>query len=226
MILNQETMIGLSKIEKALYWMIPPILGAVLGWFLPVIAEWVLTIPIVLLKGPLEFITSLNSFWVSVIAAVIGIIAGLFFSQYIFNEILKVFISDQNVRLLFKEKEEIIEKKDISTVYLENKDLVILGDSGNELYREQIESKKALVESAFKNHGYKWKEEDPFKNQYERWVADHPDFPSHINTLLLARERAMLENKHEEAKILRKDLAKLGVVIQDESKRQYVRMVS
>ena len=46
---------------------------------LPVIADWVLTIPIVPFKGPLEFITSLNSFWVSIIAAFIGIVAGLFF---------------------------------------------------------------------------------------------------------------------------------------------------
>jgi len=224
--LNQETIIGLSKIEKALYWIIPPVLGAVLGWFLPVIADWVLTIPIVPFKGPLEFITSLNNFWVSIIAAVIGIVAGLFFSQYIFTEILQVFISDQNVKLLFKEKEEVIEKKDISAVYLENKDLVVLDHKGTELYREQLESKRALAESAFKHHGYKWADEDPFKNEYQRWVADHPDFPSHINTLLLARERALLDNKHEEAKILRKDLAKLGVVIQDEDKRQYVRMVS
>lgn len=109
--MNQETIIGLSKIEKTLYWIIPPVLGAVLGWFLPVIADWVLTIPIVPFKGPLEFITSLNNFWVSIIAAVIGIVAGLFFSQYIFTEILQVFISDQNVKLLFKEKEEVIEKK-------------------------------------------------------------------------------------------------------------------
>ncbi|MCY8381179.1 hypothetical protein [Bacillus haynesii] len=224
--MNQETIIGLSKIEKALYWIIPPVLGAVLGWFLPVIADWVLTIPIVPFKGPLEFITSLNSFWVSIIAAVIGIVAGLFFSQYIFTEILQVFISDQNVKLLFKEKEEVIEKKDISAIYLEKKDLVVLGHKGTELYREQLESKRALAESAFKHHDYKWADEDPFKNEYQRWVADHPDFPSHINTLLLARERALLDNKHEEAKILRKDLAKLGVVIQDEDKRQYVRMVS
>ncbi|MFC8150661.1 hypothetical protein ACFUP3_13330 [Bacillus paralicheniformis] len=224
--MNQETIVGLSKIEKILYWIIPPVLGAVLGWFFPVIANWVLTIPIVPFKGPLEFITSLNSFWVSIIAAVIGIVAGLFFSQYIFTEILQVFISDQNVKLLFKEKEEVIEKKDISAVYLENKDLVVLGHKGTELYREQLESKRALAESTFKHHGYKWADEDPFKNEYQRWVADHPDFPSHINTLLLARERALLDNKHEEAKILRKDLAKLGVVIQDEDKRQYVRMVS
>ena len=39
-------------------------------------------------------------------------------------------------------------------------------------------------------------------------------------------KRSDIMEKHEEAKILRKDLAKLGVVIQDEDKRQYVRMVS
>ncbi|MCF7616682.1 hypothetical protein P9D51_18565 [Bacillus sonorensis] len=220
-----ETMIGITKLEKALYLMIPPVLGAVLGWFLPVIADWMLMIPIVPFKGPLEFVASFNSYWVSIIAAIIGIIAGLFFSQYIFNEILKVLISDQNVRLLMKEKEEMIEKKEISTVYLENKDLVILGVNGNELYREQIEAKKPLVEKAFKHHGYQWAEEDPFKNKYQRWVADHPHFPSHINALLSARERALQENQQEEAKILRKDLSKLGVVIQDNDKRQYVRMV-
>lgn len=225
MILIQETYIGPSKLEKAFILLIPAVFGAALGCFFPAIANWALTIPFVPFKGPIELIVSFNHLWVSVIAAVIGIIAGLFFSHYVFNEILEVYISEQNVRLRFKEKEESFEKKDIYAVYIENKHLIILGIDQNELYREQIDSKKAHVAEAFKNHGYHWTEEDPFKDQYQRWVEDHPDFPSHVNALLLARERAIQNNNHDEAKILRKDLAKLGVVIQDEEKRQYVRMI-
>ncbi|MDI5789816.1 hypothetical protein PO124_19750 [Bacillus licheniformis] len=84
-----------------------------------------MTIPIVPFKGPLEFITSLNSFWVSIIAAFIGIVAGLFFTIY-FTEILQVFISDQNVKLLFKEKEEVIEKKTFLQFILRRRILLFL----------------------------------------------------------------------------------------------------
>lgn len=82
-----------------------------------------------------------------------------------------------------------------------------------------------MIADAFIHHGYPWAEKDPFEKQYQRWIADHPDFPSHVNTLLAARERALKNDELEETHILRNDLAKLGVVIRDEDKRQYVRIV-
>ncbi|GEM_PF-7079974 len=56
-------------------------------------------------------------------------------------------------------------------------------------------------------------------------MLGHPDFPEKVNALLYAREQALKEDKKTNAKYLREDLAKLGVVIRDERNSQYVRLV-
>jgi flagellar motor component MotA len=192
---DNVTILGFNKFEKALIIVVPMILGAVIGWFIPVIADWVLMLPIVPMEKLIMIISSLNHLWVSIVASIIGVIAG------------------------FK-------KKEISAVYMENKNLVVLGQSNNELYREVLESKLGFVREAFHQHWYPWKDEDPFISQYQRWVLDHPDFPSKINKLLVVRERAIKEDKKKDAKYLREDLSKLGVVISDERNDHSVRFIN
>ncbi|MGN8645768.1 YqeB family protein [Gracilibacillus sp. HCP3S3_G5_1] len=223
--MNNETVLGLSTGEKVILIIVPPILGALLGWFIPNIAEWAIKIPFIPFEGVLEWIATLESQWISVIGVILGVIAGVFFVLYAFSETLRITITDEEVKLNFKEKVNNIHKTETSAIYMEGKDLVFLSTDGNELFRGQSESKKELVSEAFKHHRYPWKDKDPFKNQYQRWVADHPDFPPHVNALLSARERALKNDETEEAKVLRKDLADHGVVIRDENKRQYVRIV-
>lgn len=223
---DNETVLGLNKFEKALIIVVPMILGAVIGWFVPVIAGWVLKLPIVPMEKLIITISSLNHFWVSIVATIIGVIVGLVFSIIVFSETLKVIVSDNKLKLVIDDVEKVIEKKEVSAIYLENKYLVVLGQSGHELYRGLLESKLEVIQEAFSHHSYPWKEEDPFASQYKRWVLDHPDFPADINALLNARARALKEENKEEAKHLREDLAKVGVVIRDEKKAQYVRMIN
>lgn len=223
--MNNETVLWLSKSEKAILIIISPVLGALSGWFVSKIAEWLIKIPFIPFEGPLKWITTFEGFWVSIIGMVVGVIAGIIFTLYAFHETLKVSISDSEVRLEVKEKAETIMKKDIFSIFMEDKQLILLGANGTELYRGKPEAKENLIADAFIHHGYPWAEKDPFENQYQRWVADHPDFPSHVNTLLAARERALKNDELEETHILRNDLTKLGVVIRDEDKRQYVRIV-
>ncbi|WP_062047723.1 AtpZ/AtpI family protein [Bacillus sp. JCM 19034] len=223
--MNNETVLGLSNVDKAILIIVPPILGALLGWFIPTIAEWAIKIPFIPFEGVLEWIATLESQWVSVIGVILGVIAGVFFVFYAFSETLRITITDEEVNLNFKEKVNNIHKTETSAIYMEGKDLVFLSTEGNELFRGQPELKKVLVSEAFRQHRYPWKDKDPFENQYQRWVADHPDFPPHVNALLSAREQALKNEEKEEAKALRKDLVNNGVVLRDEDSRQYVRIV-
>ncbi|OZU87538.1 50S ribosomal protein L29 [Virgibacillus indicus] len=223
--MNYETVLGLSTGEKAILIIVPPILGALFGWFMPTIAGWAIKIPFIPFEGVFEWIAALESQWISVIGVILGVIAGIFFVFYAFSETLRITITDEEVKLNFKEKVNNIYKTETSAIYMEGKDLVFLGTEGNELFRGQPESKKELISEAFRQHRYPWKEKDPFENQYQRWVADHPDFSPHVNALLSTRERALKNEEKEEAKTLRKDLVDNGIVIRDEDKRQYVRIV-
>jgi len=220
-----ETVLGLSKGEKTIIILVPMVLGGLIGWFIPVIADWLLKLPVVPWEGLIEFIASLNSFWVSIAATIIGITVGVLLTLTIFEESLEVTITYDNLQLKLGDKVDIIDKKDISTIYIENKQLIILGKNSNELYREIFETKIDTVRETFRTYKYPWKEKDPFKKEYQRWVLGHPDFPEKLNALLYAREHALKEDKKKDAKHLREDLAKLGVVIRDEKNRQYVRLV-
>ena len=220
---DNPTVLGFSKFEKALIILVPIVIAGLIGWFSPVIAEWVLTLPIVPMEKLISLIASFNSLWVSIVATVIGIIVGVLLTAIIFDESLEVTVSDQNLQLKLGDKVETIEKKDISTIYIENKQLIILGQNSDELYQEVIETKLDSVREAFYQYQYPWVDKDPYENQYQRWVLGHPDFPEKINALLYARESALRDDKKKDAKYLREDLAKLGIVIKDERNGQYVR---
>ncbi|MBU5468449.1 hypothetical protein KQI49_16620 [Virgibacillus sp. MSJ-26] len=222
---ENETVLGLSKSEKTLIIVVPMVLGGLIGWFIPVIADWLLKLPVVPWEGLIEFIASLNSFWVSITATIIGIVVGILLTLTIFEESLEITITYDNLQLKLGDKVDTIDKKDISAIYIEYKQLIILGKSSNELYRETFETKIDTVRETFRAYKYPWKEKDPFKKEYQRWVLGHPDFPEKLNALLYAREHALKEDIKEDAKHLREDLAKLGVVIRDEKNSQYVRLV-
>lgn len=223
--MRSKTILGLSNVDKIILVIIPPILGAILGWFMPTIASWAIKIPFIPFSGVLEWIAATESPWHPIITVVLGVIAGLVFVYYAFSESLKITITDEEVSLSIEGKVTVIHQSEVSAIYMEGKSLVILNNEGNELFRGQPESKQDSISEAFRHHMYSWKDADPFDNQYQRWIADHPDFPPHINSLLSARERAIQKEETEEMDVLRKDLVKEGIVIRDEGKRQYVRMV-
>lgn len=201
------------------------VLGGIIGWFVPTIVKWLLKLPVIPLEKLFILITSLNSQWVSVVAAVIGIILGIILTLIIFSETLEVTVTENSIRLKLGDSINIIEKKDISAIYFEKKELFILDQNSFEIYRGIIESKEDKVREVLQNYKYPWSEQDPFSNQYQRWALGYPDFSEKINVLLHAREQALKEKKKDDAKYLREDLAKLGVVIKDERNGQYVRKV-
>lgn len=161
--MKDETILGLSTAEKIITIIISPILGAIFGWFIPTIAEWVIKIPLIPLEGLFEWIAGLESRWFSVIAAIVGMIAGLIFVFYVFRETLEITITDKEVKLNVKEKENVIQKNEISSIYMEGKELVFLGIEGNELFRGHPDLKQERISEAFTQHWYPWKDKDPYQ---------------------------------------------------------------
>lgn len=87
---NDETFLGYSKYEKTLIILIPMTLGGLIGWFIPVIAGWLLKLPIVPMERLIEIIASSESLWFTITAAIIGIIAGIVLAFIIFQENLEI----------------------------------------------------------------------------------------------------------------------------------------
>ena len=161
--MKDETILGFSTAEKTITILILPILGVIFGWFLPTIAEWLVKIPFIPLGGLFEWIAGLESRWISVILSIAGLIVGLIFVYYIFSETLEITITDKEVKLNVKEKENVIQKSEISSIYMEGKELVFLGLEGNELFRGHPDLKQERISEAFTQHWYPWKDKDPYQ---------------------------------------------------------------
>ncbi|WP_425283908.1 YqeB family protein [Lentibacillus halodurans] len=135
--------------------------------------EIILKLPIVPLEKLIVFIASLN-FWGSIAATFVGIIIGLILTAIIFSENLKVVITDSNMSLIKGDNTNIvIDKQDISSVYIEDKTLVILGLAGEELYRGTFDRNSDTAQDAFLYHHYPWRDKDSFIHEYQKWNLEH-----------------------------------------------------
>lgn len=220
---NNHTLLNFSKADKVILWVGFPIAGLVLGWFLPRIAKWGSSLPWVPFQGPLKLIASYNGVWVGFITMILGLIAGIALTFLTFHESLEVSIYDDKVILKLRNEETILNKKDILLVFLDKKQLVLLGNDEKEIFRYKQELNEKTVRTAFLQHNYSWSDKEPFKEDFKKWVVDSPDLSPAANALLKARKIAIENGEDEEVFQLAKELWKLRVSVKENDNRQYYR---
>ncbi len=150
-----------------------------------------------------------------------GLVLGLV-AQY---EQLVVRLSDDRVVLTSKGREREFPRDAVAAVFRDGKQLVLLGRDGGELARQECDLDAARVADAFTEHGYVWADADPHQDEFRRWVPGTPGLPEGANAILKARQES-LEKKgpsDDDVRELRGELARLGVVVRDEKRRQYWR---
>lgn len=224
--MEDKTIIGLTTKDKVIFIVFAMVIGAVAGAFIKILAKWAAKVPFIPFTSILERISEWDASYAPIVGVIIGMLAGVVLSIYAFNETLHVIVRDDEMTFTFQGKDKAIPSSKIGTIYMENKILVVLDRKGKELYRGKPEAKRFKVADALRHHDYPWEEQDPYANQYQRWVPEHPDFPDRVNVLLKEREKALKDDDEDEAEALRKDLTANSVVIKDEKKRQYVRIVN
>lgn len=221
---RESTAVGFSTAIRVLIFAGCSVLGLALGYFIPLIAKWALTLPWVPFEGPLKLITSFSGVWVTVVTTLLGLLAGLWFAEEVIKDTLHVVVSGETIRLKKDGAVQEFRRATISTVFLDGKQLVILGSNGEEHARETYDWASGRIADALTEHGYSWSPGgDPYKEQFRRWVLDTPELPPAVNALLKAREIALRKKEKGEAKELRREVAKHGVVVRDEETRQYWR---
>ncbi|MFD0385461.1 hypothetical protein ACFQ2B_33740 [Streptomyces stramineus] len=138
---------------------------------------------------------------------------------------MAVRVSDERVVLTRKGRDQQFPRDAVGTAFRDGKRLVLLGRDGAELAREECDLNARRMADAFTKHGYAWADGDPHRGEFRRWVRDAPGLPEGANAVLKARQRLL--EKHgssgDEVRELRDDLARLGVVVRDEKRRQYWR---
>lgn len=201
-----------------------PVAGAGLGWIVIHLADWAADLRWVPFQRPLEVIADFPRAQALIVAMIVGAIAGLVLAFIGHQESLNVQVGDDRVRFSRGGRTKEIDRADVTGVFRDGKDLVMIGRSGEELARETSDLDTARLRDAFRAHGYAWHADgDPHRDRFRRWIDGDPDLAVRANALLRARDRALEKNNKADLEEFRAALSEAGVVVRDEDKKQYWR---
>jgi hypothetical protein len=197
--------------------------GAGAGRLIGFLADWLVGLPSAPLRGPSELVASIPPLVLPAAGAVAGLALGLVAQ----HEQLVIRLSDERVVLTRKGRDREFPHGAVTLVFQDGKDLVLLGRDGGELTRQECDLKAGHVAGAFTGHGYAWAQTDPHKDEFRRWVPDTPGLPEGANAVLKARQESLEKNgpSDDDVQELREELARLGVVVRDDKRRQYWRPI-
>lgn len=208
-----------STATRLVRWAGLPLAGAVVVWLLKLLANWAVTLSWTPFRGPLELIDSIPEPGATLGALGAGLVGGLVLSLISHGERLSVTVTADHVRIRGDEYDETFARDDVSAVFVDRSKLVLLGQDTAELVRRPSELDVQALAAAFTRHGYPWRDGDPHADAYRRWVPGMDGLPAGANALLTAREK-----NPDDADELRAELARLGVIVRDDKKKQYWRL--
>jgi hypothetical protein len=198
--------------------------GAGVGWLVTLLADWLVTLSWAPLQGPAKLVTSVPEPWLTIGGVAVGALVGLVVGLVAVHESLSVRVSAGRVVLKVRDSSQEFGRGEVDLAVRDGKQLVLLGADGMEIAREDCGLRWARVAEAFGAHGYRWADEDPHREEFRRWVPGMPGLPEGADALLRARAEAReKDGGAEDARELRRELWRLGVVVRDEEKRQYWR---
>lgn len=222
----EATVLARPRGERALIWVGFPIVGVALGWLLPFLADWAVSLPWFPFQGPLELVASLPPLPVTVGGLVLGVAAGVVLALVSEAEYTTVTVDDAQVTITREESAQVVERSAVTAVFLDEKALVLLGRATEELARGAGElPAEARLREAFLAHGYPWLDGgDPYAEEYRRWVDGLPELSAAAHALFQARGKALEKEDKDDAEQLRVELARLGIVVRDRDGKQHWRL--
>jgi hypothetical protein len=198
-----------------------PLAGALVVWLLKLLANWAATWSWTPFGGPVELIDSIPEPAATLGALGIGLVGGLVLSLMAHGERLGVTVSPERVRLLGDEYDASFDRADISAVFVDRGQLVLLDTDTWEIARRPSELDVTALADVFTRNGYPWQDGDPHADEYRRWVPGMEGLPTGANALLTARAKDL---SSDDAKELRAELVRLGVIVRDLKGKQYWRL--
>ncbi|MDQ1018275.1 YqeB family protein [Streptomyces afghaniensis] len=198
--------------------------GAGVGAVLPLFARLLLKLPWAPLEGPAELLTSIPEPALTLGTVAVGALGGLLLGLDAAHESLSVRVCDTHLALTIRDSTREFAREEIAVLCRDGKQLVVLAPDGMELAREDCGLPWPRLADTLAGHGYRWAQEDPYRAEFRRWVPGTPGLPEGADALLRARAQARRsDDDAEDARDLRRELLRLGVVVRDEEKRQYWR---
>lgn len=225
----ERTVIGHSTTDKVMLFGGLPLIGLVIGFFLPRIADWAVAQKWVPFRGPLKLIAGWDGWWVVAICIALGLVAGVVLAGMALEDTLKVTVTDRSVEFLKNQQTVTVPRERVKVAFLDGKEIVLQDATSRELAREkhdQLKSDAKQIPLAFRAHGYPWSDGgDPHADRFRRWIEDEPELPPAVNAVLKARSKAFDQGDKGRAdrRELRDEISKLGYTVKDVEKKQYWR---
>lgn len=208
----------------ALVWILCPPLGAILLWLVQASAGWISSLRWMPMRGPFELIDAVDEPWATGAALLLGALGGLLVAGITAAERLTVTVAADGVTLIRGDSTRNVDRTRITGAFRDGKQLVLLGTATEELVREPSDLSAGRLRDAFEAYGYRWYADgDPYRADFRRWVEGGAELPPGADPLLRARQRALDKDDRADAVELRAELARLGVVVREEKRRQYWR---
>lgn len=223
----QRTVVADPPWVGLLVWLGFPVLGAALGFGVLQLADLATSADFwVPWQGLFERVSQLPRVPTTIVAIGVGVIGGLVVAYLAAMDSLRVAVTAEDVTTTRGGTSATVRRAEVAAVYLDGKELVLADRSGGELAREKSDLAADELEGAFRAHGYPWRADDPYRDAFERWADDDPRLPIGANAVLKARQQALEQGVDDDVREFRATLARLGIVVRDEKKRQYWRPVN
>ncbi|TQN28484.1 hypothetical protein FHX37_3829 [Haloactinospora alba] len=201
-----------------------PLLGTGLGWAAKPVADWTAALPWAPMQGPFILLASFPDPHAKLACAVLGTLAGLVAAWFADRRYIRASVGDSRLTLTRGETTRTVPRSSVGAVFPDGGQVVVLGHRTEERVRIAGALDTRHLGSALLAHGYPWRADgDPHADEYRRWVPDLPGLPDGADALFRARQRALRGSDGEDAEELRAELARLGIVVRDEGRRQYWR---
>ena len=201
-----------------------PLCGLLIGAALPVLARWALGLaPVLPFRPAFRLVGAVDRPWEIAVNATIWLVVGVTAAYSAMGETVRLTVTDDDLGVDGREQAQTIRRDEIADVFLDRKDLVVLDRRSRPLLRDQNPAPPARTAEAFREHGYPWRDADPFVELYRRWEPDTPDLPAPVNAVLAARETALRKKARKEVRGLSEALHKLGYATREEGSRQFWR---
>ncbi len=200
------------------------VLLAGVGWLLDPLANWLVSLKWAPMQGPAELLVSVPEPWLTVSLIGLGALAGAALIFFDSLEQVSVTVSGEWVVLKRAGHLRKIAREQVGHVFREKDRLVLLGLQGEEIAREKCDLNARRLAAAFTRHGYTWVDGDPYEDEFRIWFPQTPELPDLANALLAARAKAMeSSDSGDSVKELRRELARIGIVVRDKGRQQYWR---
>jgi hypothetical protein len=217
---GEETVVAESTLAWVGVFTVFPLLGAGAGWLLLWSTGWLADLPVVPFGRVIHWLDEDAPQPASTLVALaVGAVVGLLLAADGWEDRLTVVVSLEGVTLRRGRSSRTLPQSDVAGAFLDGKQLVLLNRSGGEAARETGDLGADRLRAAFAGHGFRWHDAgDPHAADYTRWVPGLPGMPAAADPLLRARAKALEKGDKDDAKELRAELGKLGVVVRDAGK--------